>query len=364
VVWPSLEQIQADPRQLMDATLAMEAQVHLADHWALQTSGDRTLVFAPPARALTTAELDRLWALGFARQAHPSYRKSIPALNVLAASITTHRGCGGGCTFCSLALHQGRRVQSRSRDSILAEAAALGAGASFAGSISDVGGPSAGMWGAVCHNPDPCRRASCLFPAICPFFKVDHKANLAMLRAVRQVPGIGHVRVASGLRFDLALEDPRSLAALIGEFVGGQLKVAPEHVCGPVLKRMRKPGAACFEAFMDFFAQASRKAGKAQFLVPYLLSAFPGTTDKDMATLARWLKQRSWKPQQVQCFIPTPGTVATAMYHAGIDTKGRPIFVAKTDAARLRQHRILVPQAPEKRRPFTMKAPGQQSRNQ
>lgn len=348
VAWPSLAQIQADPRQLMEATLAMEAHVHLGDHWALQTSGDRTLVFAPPAPGLATAELDRLWALGYARRPHPSYQEPIPALAVLSASITTHRGCGGGCAFCSLALHQGRRVSSRSLDSILAEAAGLGASTGFAGSISDVGGPSANMWGATCRKPGPCRRPSCLFPAICPSFKVDHQANLAMLRAVRRVSGVRHVRVASGLRFDLALQDPQSLSALIAEFVGGQLKVAPEHVCDGVLELMRKPGVACFDAFMEFFAKASQKAGKAQFLVPYLLSGFPGTTDRDMARLARWLAKRGWKPRQVQCFIPTPGTVATAMYHAGIDAKGRPICVAKTDAERLRQHRILVPEPPAK----------------
>ena len=342
VAWPSLEQIQADPRQLMQATLAMEAQVHMADHWAVQQSAGRTLIFAPPAPPLSTPELDRLWALGYARRPHPCYADPIPAMEVLAASITTHRGCGGGCAFCSLAMHQGRRVRSRSLDSILAEAAGLGDRPGFAGSISDVGGPSAGMWSARCRNPDPCRRPSCLFPKICPFFRVDHQANLEMLRAVKQVPGIRHVRVASGLRFDLALQDPESLAALIAEFVGGQLKVAPEHVCDAVLKWMRKPGVRRFEEFVDFFKKASNQAGKAQFLVPYLLSAFPGTTDQDMVHLARWLSRRGWKPQQVQCFIPTPGTVATAMYHAGIDPEGRRIAVAKSDAARLRQHGILM----------------------
>ena len=345
VTWPSLEEIQADPKKLMTAALAMEEQVHLADHWALQESGGRTMLFAPPAAPLTTAELDRLLALGYSRRPHPLYQAPIPAVAMLAASINTHRGCGGGCSFCSLALHQGRRVRSRSLESILDEARTLAADPEFKGSISDVGGPSAGMWGAECLSKEPCRRASCLFPKICPFFKVDQQANIAMLRALKKLPGIRHVRVASGLRYDLALEDPEALSALAAEFVGGQLKVAPEHVADPVLKLMRKPGSRRFEEFMDFFKKASKMAGKEQYLVPYLLSAFPGTTDRDMEQLAGWLRKQGWKPQQVQCFIPTPGTVATAMYHAGIDPQGRSIYVPRTDAERLRQHRILMPEA-------------------
>lgn len=350
VTWPSLEEIQADPKKLMAAALAMEEQVHLADHWAVQKSGDRTVYFAPPAEPLTTKELDHLLALGYSRRPHPSYQAPIPAVAMLAVSLNTHRGCGGGCSFCSLALHQGRRVRSRSLESILAEARHLAADPEFKGSISDVGGPSAGMWGAECLSQEPCRRVSCLYPTICPFFKVDQQANIEMLRALKKLPGIRHVRVASGLRYDLALEDPSALSALAAEFVGGQLKVAPEHVSDTVLKLMRKPGARRFEEFMALFRKASQQAGKEQFLVPYLLSAFPGTTDRDMEQLARWLKDRGWKPQQVQCFIPTPGTVATAMYAAGIDPQGRPISVPKTDADRLRQHHILIrePRTPVK----------------
>jgi uncharacterized radical SAM protein YgiQ len=353
VIWPSMAQIQADPRKLMDAALAMEAHIHRADHWALQQAGGRTLVFAPPAEPLGTAELDRIYGLAYARRPHPSYLSPIPAMAVLGASINTHRGCGGGCSFCSLALHQGRRVQSRSLASILAEASRLADTAGFEGSISDVGGPSAGMWGARCLKKDACRRPSCLVPRICPFFKVNQKASLEMLRAIKRLPGIGHVRVASGLRFDLAMQDQEALSGLLAEFVGGQLKVAPEHICDPVLERMRKPAARLFAEFMDVFQKASQKAGKQQYLVAYLLSAFPGTTDADMVRLARWLSRRGWQPQQVQCFIPTPGTVATAMYHAGIDWQGRPIVVAKTDAARLRQHRLLINKAPwtKNRRP-------------
>jgi len=343
VIWPSFEEIEADPEKLMAAALAQERHFHLADHWAVQKAGDRTLLFAPPAEPLSPDELDRLYSLGYARKPHPSYQAPIPAAAMLAASINTHRGCGGGCSFCSLAEHQGRRVQSRSRASILAEARRLAGDPEFKGAITDVGGPSAGMWGAECLKQDGCLRASCLFPDICPFFKVDHQANLDLLRDLSRIPDVKHVRVASGLRFDLAMEDPKALNALISEFVGGQLKVAPEHAADPVLRLMRKPPAAKFLEFMDFFEKASRKAGKDQYLVPYLLSAFPGCSDDHMRELAGWLKQRGWKPQQVQCFIPTPGTVATAMYFAGIDPEGRSIPVARTDAARLRQHRMISP---------------------
>jgi uncharacterized radical SAM protein YgiQ len=342
VIWPSLEDIQADPKKLMAATLAMEKHVHQANHWAVQISAGRSLLYAPPAAPLTTGELDRLYNLDYTRKPHPSYRDPIPAATMLASSINTHRGCGGGCSFCSLALHQGRRVRSRSRESILAEAAKLASNPGVKGSISDVGGPSAGMWGASCTQTGICRRPSCLFPEICPFFSVDHRANLDLLRNIKAHPGVRHVRVASGLRYDLALQDPIALNELVAEFVGGQLKVAPEHMSGTVLSLMRKPPWKQFEAFMAFFDRASHKAGKKQYLVPYLMSAFPGTTDNDMKLLADWLKKKKWAPQQVQCFIPTPGTVATAMYFAGIDPAGRSIPVAVTDAARLRQHRLLI----------------------
>jgi uncharacterized radical SAM protein YgiQ len=340
--WPSLEEIQADPPQLMAATLAMERHVHQGDHWAVQAAGGRTVVFTPPAAPLTEPEMDALYALPFTRRAHPLYQEPIPAEKMLETSLSSHRGCGGGCAFCSLALHQGRRVASRSRASILNEAGRMAANPGFKGSISDVGGPSAGMWGARCGRTQcVCRRSSCLFPRICKDFLVDHPAQVDLCRSLQAVPGIRHVRVASGLRFDLALEDPAALADLVAEFVGGQLKVAPEHVADRVLERMRKPPLAKFERFLDLFEEFSRKAGKKQFVTPYLMSGFPGTTDRDMKFLADWLARRGWNPRQVQCFVPTPGTVATAMYYAGVDAQGRPIPVAKTDAQRLRQHRML-----------------------
>ncbi|SMP59119.1 uncharacterized radical SAM protein YgiQ [Desulfonatronum zhilinae] len=357
---PSHETILASPDALLQATALLEEHVHQGKDTALHRIGDRLLVLTPPAAPLTETEMDALYDLPFARRAHPSYTKPIPAAEMIASSVTTHRGCGGGCSFCSLALHQGRRISSRSKRSILEEIARMSAAPNWKGVISDVGGPSANMWRAVCAlekteiegkeagkkgpdgKPGPCRRASCLHPTICRHFRVDQQATLAMLEDVSRLPKVRHVRVASGVRFDLLLQDPQAAEHLIRRFVGGQLKLAPEHASDKVLHLMRKPGFSVFEQFLSLFQRQSAQADKQQFVVPYLMSAFPGCTAQDMATLADWLRRKGWRPQQVQCFVPTPGTMATAMYHAGKDPRGNPLFVARTDAQRQAQHRMLV----------------------
>jgi len=339
---PSFEEIQEGPKKLMAATLALERQM-LGGGWAEQEHGDRAVVFAPPAEPLSTPELDALYGLPFARRAHPSYKEKIPALEMIQFSITSHRGCAGGCSFCSLALHQSRRIVSRSGRSLEAEARTLTRHADWKGSISDVGGPSANMWGARCAlGHEQCLRSSCLTPSICPHFQDDQGALTDLLRLLKGLAGIRHVRVASGVRHDLALRNEKYLRALIGEFTGGQLKLAPEHCCERVLKLMRKPAFKAFKEFLGVFEAESRKRGKEQYVLPYLISAFPGCTEEDMRELSAWLKAQGWRPQQVQCFIPTPGTAACAMFYAGVDPEGRAIPVARTDAQRLRQHRILV----------------------
>lgn len=336
---PAHEEILADPRALLTATLKLEAQVHQGSDWAVQKTGGRLIILTPPAPPLTTPEMDRLYCLPFTRRAHPTYSQPIPALDMLAGSVTTHRGCGGGCAFCSLAGHQGRRISSRSAQSVRDEVARMARGYGWTGSLTDVGGPTANMWGAVCTQKEPpCRRPSCLFPEICRHFQVDQGAFIELLRSLKNLPEVNHVRVASGLRYDLALKDPKALQALVAEFVGGQLKVAPEHVVDGVLKLMRKPGLRVFQRFLDIFTQESRQAGKEQYLIPYLMSGLPGCTDADMAAMADWLKKRGWRPRQVQCFIPTPGTLATAMYYAQATPDGRPLYVARTDAQRQKQH--------------------------
>ncbi len=347
---PSHEDMLADPKELMRATLLLEKQVHDGTDWARERVGNRSILVAPPARPLTTAEMDHIYALPFARKAHPGYRQPIPAEEMIRDSVTSHRGCGGGCSFCTLALHQGRRIASRSRSSILDEVRRMAASPDFRGHVSDVGGPSANMWGASCAKEgQPCKRPSCMTPAVCPHFCMDQKAHLDLLRTLRRTPGVRGVRVASGVRFDLALKDMDALGGYLREFVGGQLKIAPEHVCDHVLRLMRKPGNRVFEEFLSIFTRESKQANKEQYVIPYLMSAFPGTTDEDMHTLAKWLGSRGWKPRQVQCFIPIPGAVATAMYHAGITPDGKPVHVPRTDEERLRQHRILLP--PEDKRP-------------
>ncbi|MBI5622402.1 MAG: YgiQ family radical SAM protein [Elusimicrobia bacterium] len=340
---PAHEDIVEDPRQLMASTLSLEAQLR-SGAWALQPHAGRSVVFAPPASPLSSEELDRLYSLGFTRDPHPSYKEAIPAVEMIRFSVTSHRGCAGGCSFCSLALHQGRGLSSRSASSMEAEVRSLTGHPEWSGSITDVGGPSANMWGASCKaDPAACGRSSCLTPAICPRFQDDQKALTALLRRLKSLPGVKHLRVASGVRHDLALRSPAYAEALIREFTGGQLKLAPEHSCPKVLELMRKPAFASFERFLSVFERESRSAGKEQFVVPYLISAFPGCTDSDMRLLAAWLKKKGWKPRQVQCFIPLPGTVAGAMFHAGVDPSGRPIHVARGDAERLRQHHILIP---------------------
>jgi radical SAM superfamily enzyme YgiQ (UPF0313 family) len=352
----------------MDATLALERQAH-EGLWAFQTCAGRSCIFAPPARPLATRELDELYALPFTRRAHPSYREPIPAMEMIQFSITTHRGCGGGCSFCSLALHQGRRIASRSRRSIANEARSFADHPDFKGVVTDVGGPSANMWGARCSavvadvaqpppaevvsTPSPqarapvlhcCKRVSCLFPAICPNFQDDQSAIVDLLREIESIPGVKSMRVASGVRHDLAMRSEEYARALVAEFTGGQLKLAPEHSCDRVLKLMRKPAFKAFEQFLSIFERESKRAGKEQYVVPYLITAFPGCTDADMRKLSGWLKSRGWRPQQVQCFIPTPGTVATAMFYAAIDPDGNAIPVPRTDRDRMCQHRILKPQ--------------------
>jgi uncharacterized radical SAM protein YgiQ len=355
---PSIEEMEAEPFKLMEATLAIERQVHEGRAFATQSAAGHVIVIAPPAKPLTTEELDRLYALPFTRLPHPSYKEAIPAVEMIEFSVTSHRGCGGGCSFCSLALHQGRRIASRSAKSILAEVRALTRHPRWKGSISDIGGPSANMWGAACGTgapacapssqpraagPHDCTRASCLYPDICPNFKESQGAIAELLREVAKRPGVKSVRVASGVRHDLALRSEDYVRALVGEFVGGQLKLAPEHRVDAVLKLMRKPAFRRFEEFLTLFERVSRDAGKEQYVIPYLISAFPGCTDDDMRVLAGWLKEKGWRPQQVQCFIPTPGTVATAMYYSARDPEGNPIPVARTDAERMRQHYLIAP---------------------
>ena len=344
-ILPSHEAIDADHSLLIKATMAFERQMLQGGPCLVQRTASRVVVFEPPSAALTTREMDRVYSLPFTGRAHPSYTEAVPAVAMLEGSVTSHRGCGGGCSFCSLASHQGRAIQSRSRESILREVEELTKRPGWKGSITDIGGPTSNMWNTQCDGDrTACKRESCLYPKRCRHFKIHQDEQVDLLRDAAKVDGVKHVRVASGVRHDMALESDKYMDALTGEFTGGQLKIAPEHIAEKVLRLMRKPTRRTWETFIKAFARRSEEAGKEQYIIPYLMSAFPGCTDEDMEELAAWLKRRGWRPQQVQCFIPSPGTVATAMYFAGVDTDGRPIAVAHTDAQRLRQHHILVPE--------------------
>lgn len=341
---PTLAEIKEDKKKLVEATLQVESQVLNSDCTLVQQYDKRKLVLLPPAKPLSGKELDKIYSLPFSREAHPSYTQKIPALDMIQFSITSHRGCGGGCSFCSLALHQGRRIQSRSQESVLNEAKSFLSHKNFKGSITDIGGPTANAYNSRCRNDIAnCARTSCYAPQKCPNLIIDNLGYLKLLEDVSSLNGIKHVRVASGIRYDLCVDDMKFSEKVAEKFTGGQLKLAPEHSVNSVLKLMRKTDFKLFEKFLEIFSAANLKTGKQQFIVPYLMSAFPGCILSDMKNLAGWFKRMNWKPQQVQCFIPTPGTVATAMYYAECDTEGNRIYVAKTDKERLEQHGLIFP---------------------
>jgi len=262
-------------------------------------------------------------------------------------SITVVRGCGGGCTFCGLGMHQGRFLSSRSEESVAHEVKRIAEDAAFHGTITDLGGPTANLYG--CRNGDTeacrtCRRASCLFPAICPNLKDDPAPALRLMRRIRELPEVKHVFIQSGIRMDVALRHPDYLRELARHHVSGHLKVAPEHLHPEVLKRMRKPGPDTFQRFMQLFTEESRAAGLKQYLVPYFISNFPGSTTEEMQAVEDFVKKERWNLQQVQDYIPLPMTPAAAMYYSGLDYEtGQPIAVIRGLAERRTQMKQLRP---------------------
>lgn len=287
-----------------------------------QRHGERTLVVNPPAPPLTEAEMDALYGLPYTRRPHPSYAATVPAHGMIKDSVTIMRGCFGGCTFCSITMHQGRIIQSRSKDSILQEIEQMTQEPDFKGHISDIGGPTANMYQMRCTRPDieqKCRRLSCVHPTVCKLLGTDHGPITELMREAREMPGVKSVRVSSGIRMDLAAGQDEYLEELATHHVGGLLKVAPEHSSERVLKLMKKPSIESFDRFAEGFRAASERAGKTQYLVPYFITSHPGSSVEEMIELAVFLKQRGYKPQQVQDFIPAPMDIATCMYFTGID---------------------------------------------
>ncbi|QYZ79656.1 YgiQ family radical SAM protein [Methanofollis formosanus] len=321
VVIPGFPEVKDDPQAYARAfALHAREQDPVRGRTVVQPHPKTVVVQYPPARPLSTPELDRVYDLPYARAAHPSYTQPIPALEPVRFSITTHRGCFGSCSFCALTHHQGRIVQSRSQASILAEAERLAAMPEFKGVIQDVGGPTADMYGLTCpqwetHGACPDRRCS----PDCPNLQTSHTVQVELLRRLRAIPGVRHVHVSSGIRFDLALADEEYIRELAAHHVSGHLKVAPEHIARRVTDRMNKPGREIFDRFRERFASASRAAGKKQYILPYFMSGHPGATLEDAVELAEYIRDHHLYTEQVQDFTPTPMTRSTCMYATGID---------------------------------------------
>lgn len=331
---PSLSGQQDDKTAVLSAQIEYQKQAHPAGKAIVQEQDPGRIVALPPAEPIDAELLDRLYDLPFTKCWHPKYDNAggVPALKPVQFSLTTHRGCFGGCSFCSIYFHQGKDVTSRSLESLIDEADRLRSHRDFRGTIFDIGGPTANMFGMKCDKAKNCNRPSCLYPSICKNMKADYGSQLKMLEAFLKWKTAGvkktNVYVASGIRHDLALQSSDYINMLTGHFVGGHLKVAPEHYCPHVLELMGKPAFEIFEQFEQRFNEANRRAGKEQYLVPYFISAHPGCMTDDAIKLTDYLVQRNWQPRQVQDFVPVPLTLSTAYFVGGRDNRGREIHVA------------------------------------
>lgn len=320
---PSFEEVREDKIAFANMTRILHHETSPFNGRRLtQEHGDRMLVINPARLPLNEVEMDRLYDLPFTRRAHPSYTAPIPAYEMIKDSITIMRGCFGGCTFCSITMHQGRVIQNRSEESILKEANTIAKDPEFKGTISDLGGPTANMYRMRCTDPvieSVCRRLSCIHPTICKLLGTSHKPTISLMQKTRNIEGIKRVHIQSGVRMDLASRDNSYLEELAAHHVGGHLKVAPEHASKRVLDLMKKPDISSFDEFAESFKRASQAVGKEQYLVPYFIASHPGSTVEDMIELAVFLKQRGYKPRQVQDFIPAPMDIATCMHYTGLD---------------------------------------------
>ncbi len=323
---PSYEAVKNDAVLYAHASRVMHGETNPGNARALsQRHGDRELWVNPPPIPLTTREMDGVFDLPYSRLPHQTYGKAhIPAFEMIQHSVNIMRGCFGGCSFCSITEHEGRIIQSRSEDSIIREIEAIrDTSPAFTGHISDLGGPTANMYRLACKSlaiEAACRKPSCVYPGICPNLDTDHAPLIKLYRRARALPGIKKIFIASGLRYDLAVESPEYVKELVTHHVGGYLKIAPEHTEQGPLSKMMKPGIGAYDRFKAMFDKYSKEAGKEQYLIPYFIAAHPGTTDEDMLNLALWLKSNGFRADQVQAFLPSPMAIATAMYHSGKDT--------------------------------------------
>jgi uncharacterized radical SAM protein YgiQ len=320
---PSYEEISKNEIRYASASRVFHLESNPGNARALvQAHGERDVWLNPPPIPLTTAEMDHIFGLPYARAPHPAYGEAkIPAWEMIRYSVNIMRGCFGGCTFCSITEHEGRIIQSRSEGSILREIEEIrDKTPGFTGVISDLGGPTANMYRMACKDPKieaSCRRLSCVYPGICENLGTDHGPLIHLYREARKLPGIKKILIGSGLRYDLAVKSPEYIKELATHHVGGYLKIAPEHTEEGPLSKMMKPGIGTYDRFKAMFEKASRDAGKEQYLIPYFIAAHPGTTDEDMLELALWLKRNDFRLDQVQTFLPTPLALATAMWHTG-----------------------------------------------
>ena len=330
---PSYEQVRADPVLYAHANRVLHLETNPGNARALvQAHGEgataRDVWINPPPIPLTTAEMDHVFDLPYARSPHPRYADEngshdgatkIPAWEMIRFSVNIMRGCFGGCTFCSITEHEGRIIQSRSEDSIIKEVEAIRDSVKgFTGTISDLGGPTANMYRIGCKSPEieaACRKPSCVYPGICPNLNTSHDPLIKIYRRARALKGIKKILIGSGLRYDLAVQSPEYVKELVQHHVGGYLKIAPEHTEQGPLTKMMKPGIGSYDKFKQMFEKFSAEAGKKQYLIPYFIAAHPGTSDEDMMNLAIWLKKNGFRADQVQTFYPSPMATATTMYH-------------------------------------------------
>jgi uncharacterized radical SAM protein YgiQ len=330
---PGYEQVRSDPVLYAHANRVLHLETNPGNARALvQAHGEgataRDVWINPPPIPLTTAEMDLVFDLPYARSPHPVYADEsgshdgttkIPAWEMIRFSVNIMRGCFGGCTFCSITEHEGRIIQSRSEDSVIREVEAIrDTVKGFTGTISDLGGPTANMYRIGCKSPEiesACRKPSCVYPGICSNLNTDHSALVHMYRRARSLKGVKKILISSGLRYDLAVQSPEYVKELVTHHVGGYLKIAPEHTEKGPLDKMMKPGIGSYDKFKQLFEKYSLEAGKKQYLIPYFIAAHPGTSDEDMMNLAVWLKKNGFRADQVQTFYPSPMATATAMYH-------------------------------------------------
>jgi len=356
---PSFEEVRDDKKKFAKAAYSIEyeASPYNGQRMVQYHGNNKAAVINPPALPLTQQQMDDIYEMPFTKAQHPSYKNRIPAADMIRFSVNAVRGCYGGCSFCAITLHQGRIVQSRSSESVLKEVENLNKIEGFKGIVSDIGGPTANMFQTSCKSVEiqsKCRKLSCVHPKVCPQLQHDHAPQIDLLKKARKLPGIRKIHIASGLRYDLSISDKKSgaeyMKELITHHVGGHLKVAPEHMDDEVLHLMKKPGLKNFDEFVSYFKEVSEEAGKEQYVVPYFISGFPGTTHEKMEQVYDYMNAQGWNLQQVQAFIPTPMTLATAMYWTGLNPMGmKPLYVAKDWKDRKIQQALLQPHKPEHR---------------